>query len=222
MIQLYQKVYKSFKKRCFVLLVLIVTAMVSSPAAYAHKASIFAWIQGDTIHTLSKTMGGKRPNQALVEVFDENGKLLLRGKTDAQGQFSFTAPQKSYMKIVLDAGSGHRAVWSLDPDDFIDAASESVHAHSHEDAVQTDLDQTNPSETGEVGQAQIGLSREEIASLGASILDQKLAPIMAKLTEMDQNRIKLSDISGGLGYIIGLVGLGAYMHYHRKTRGKNT
>jgi flagellar biogenesis protein FliO len=41
---------------------------------------------------------------------------------------------------------------------------------------------------------------------------------MAKLAEMDQKQIKLADILGGLGYILGLVGLAAYMHYRRQTR----
>ena len=65
------------------------------------------------------------------------------------------------------------------------------------------------------------MSRDEIATLVGTTLDQKLASVMAKLAEMDQSRIKISDILGGLGYILGLVGLAAYMHYHRKSRDKS-
>ncbi len=202
--------------------ILVLTVTVFCPVADAHKASIFAWVQGDTIHTQSKMMGGKRPNQAPVEVFDENGKLLLQGKTDAQGQFSFPRPQKTYLKIVLNAGAGHRARWSLNRDDFIEADPESIHTHTHEDAVHTNSGHINPPETSVATSAQAIMSREEIETLLASILDQKLAPVMAKLAEMDQKRIEPSDIIGGVGYIIGLVGLAAYMHYRRQTRGKNT
>ena len=198
--------------------VLMLTSLLFCPAAQAHKASIFAWVQGTTIHTQSKMMGGKRPNQALVEVFDENGLLLLQGKTDVQGLFSFPAPQKSNLKIVLNAGAGHRAVWSLTPHDFIEETSESVYDHTHEDAVHTKPLQPGPSNKNINPLAPDILTRDEIATLVASTLDQKLTPVMAKLAEMDQKQINLSDIVAGLGYIMGLVGLAAYMHYRRKTR----
>jgi nickel transport protein len=195
-----------------ILCVLIMAGIMFCPAAYAHKASIFAWVQGDTIHTQSKLMGGKRPNQALVEVFDENQNLLLKGRTDARGQFSFPVPQKSNLKIVLNAGAGHLAYWSLTPNDFMDAASDSSHGHTHESAVYTEASQTTNGAHPDL------VTREEIATLVAAALDQKLGPVMAKLAEMDQNRIKPSDIIGGLGYIIGLVGLAAYIRYHSKSR----
>ena len=39
---------------------------------------------------------------------------------------------------------------------------------------------------------------------------------MDRITALNENRISLSDILGGIGYIIGLVGLAAYMQYRRK------
>jgi len=203
-----------------VLGILLLTIMVFSPDAHAHKATIFAWVQGNTIHTQSKMMGGKRPNQALVDVFDANGSLLLQGKTDDQGQFSFPAPQKSYLKIVLNAGAGHRAVWTLTPHDFMAETTEGVPDQSHEDAVPGHALQANPSNKNLSPAAPDLLTQDEIAVLVASILDQKLTPVMAKLTDMDQKQIQLSDIIAGLGYIMGLVGLATYMHYRRKMRDK--
>ena len=126
------------------------------------------------------------------------------------------------MKIVLNAGTGHKAVWSLTPDDFIETVSDSIPAHTHEDTVHTNPDQTSQSITSEGDSAQNRMSQEVIAHVVAATLDQKLGPVMAKLAEMDQQRIKLSDILGGLGYIIGLVGLAAYMHYRRITKDNST
>ncbi len=213
--------HRNINNQIVLVCVFVLTALVFCPAAYAHKASIFAWVQGDTIYTQSKMMGGKRPNQALVEVFDENGLLILQGQTDARGQFSFPVPQKAFMKIVLNAGAGHRAVWSLTSDDFTGAASESGHAQPHEKGVHTEPFQTSHPNRNTAGAPQDILTREEISTLVASALDHKLAPVMAKLVEMDQKRIKPSDIIGGFGYILGLVGLAAYMHYHRKSRDKS-
>ena len=214
--------YKNINHLFKILIVLMLTGIVFCPAAHAHKVSIFAWVQGNTIHTQSKMMGGKRPKDALVEVFDENETLLLQGRTDAQGKFSFPTPEKSFLKIVLNAGAGHRATWSLTPDDFIETTPDPNHTHTPEQPVHSIPGQTNPLETGMEKPASAGMSRDEIATLVGTTLDQKLASVMAKLAEMDQSRIKISDILGGLGYILGLVGLAAYMHYRRQTRGKNT
>lgn len=41
-------------------------------------------------------------------------------------------------------------------------------------------------------------------------LDKKLAPIRRTLAEMQEQKIRLTDVLGGLGYIFGLVGVAAY------------
>jgi nickel transport protein len=42
------------------------------------------------------------------------------------------------------------------------------------------------------------------------ILDRKLAPISRVLAEMQEQRVRPTDVLGGLGYIFGLVGVAAY------------
>ncbi len=198
--------------------VLIFLVLLNVSSALAHGVSIFAWVQGDTVHTQSKFMGGKRPNQALIEVFDETGKLLLKGKTDNQGLFSFRAPKVSDMQIVLTAGMGHRAVWALSKEDFQEAAVEpgnhqQMNAITSEKSVQSDL----KTQIVEVP-TENGLSAAEVTALVESILDRKLKPLMDRITALNENRISLSDILGGIGYIVGLVGLAAYM----QSRGKRS
>jgi nickel transport protein len=41
-------------------------------------------------------------------------------------------------------------------------------------------------------------------------LDKKLAPVMRMLAEMQEQKVRLTDVLGGLGYIFGLVGIAAY------------
>ena len=41
-------------------------------------------------------------------------------------------------------------------------------------------------------------------------LDKKLAPVMRMLAEMQEQKVRLTDVLGGLGYIFGLVGVAAY------------
>ena len=47
-------------------------------------------------------------------------------------------------------------------------------------------------------------------------LDRKLAPIMRTLAEMQEQKVRLTDVLGGLGYIFGLVGVAAYFKRPRK------
>jgi nickel transport protein len=47
-------------------------------------------------------------------------------------------------------------------------------------------------------------------------LDKKLAPIMRMLAEMQEPKVRLTDVLGGLGYIFGLAGVAAY--FKRKPR----
>jgi len=68
---------------------LLLWAAIDTPAALAHKVNVFAWIEGDTVHTESKFSGGRRAKGATVEVYDAADLLLLSGKTDDRGCFSF-------------------------------------------------------------------------------------------------------------------------------------
>lgn len=196
--------------------VLIFMALLNVSTALAHGVSIFAWIQGETVHTQSKFMGGKRPNQALIEVFDETGNLLLNGKTDTQGLFSFKAPKISDMQIVLTAGMGHRAVWTLSKDDFQEAVVDAdIHRRIRTITPGKPVESNMKTQNID-GSTENGLSAAEVMDLVEPILDRKLKPLMDKIIALDENRISLSDILGGVGYIVGLVGLAAYMRYRGK------
>jgi nickel transport protein len=197
-------------------LVVIFIILLNASHVLAHGVSIFAWVQGDTVHTQSKYMGGKRPNQALIEVFDETGKLLLKGKTDAQGLFSYRAPKKSDMQIVLTAGMGHRAVWTISKEDFQETAVETDN-HQQMNTITLTKSEKSNLKTHHVDESpENELSTEEVAAIVESILDRKLKPLMERVAALNENRISLSDILGGIGYIVGLVGLAAYM----QSRGK--
>ena len=154
------------------LFISIFMAFLNVSPSLAHRVSIFAWVQGNTIHTQSKFMGGKRPEQALVEVFDEAGNLLLKGKTDAQGLFSFQAPKISDMQIVLTAGMGHRAVWTLSREDFQEADVESDN-HQPLNAVSPGKSDEFDPHTSKTHQApESGLSAAEVTALVEATLDQ--------------------------------------------------
>lgn len=81
--------------------------------ANAHRVNLFAWVEGNTVYVESKFSGGKKVNAGKIIVTDPQGIELLNGKTDDQGEFSFKIPKKTDLKIVLLAGTGHRAEWMI-------------------------------------------------------------------------------------------------------------
>ena len=109
---------------------------VSVPAL-AHKVTIFAWVEGDTVHTQSKFSGGRRAQNSTVVVYDMDGNQLLEGKTDENGEFSFKIPKKTGLKVVLKASMGHMAEWTIPAEEITEAADVSA---SGEPEVSTDTD----------------------------------------------------------------------------------
>ena len=84
----------------------------------AHGVSLFAWVEGDTVYVESKFGGGKRVKAGKIIVTDPQGTELVKGTTNAEGEFSFKVPKKTDLKIVLLAGAAHRAEWTVSAAEF--------------------------------------------------------------------------------------------------------
>ncbi len=191
-------------------LVAILTFMAHA-AAQAHKVTIFAWAEGDRIHTQSKFSGGKRVKRGTVTVLDSSGNQLLQGRTDDKGEFSFPTPDADGVIVVLDAGMGHGNSWKLSAaelgmpqDDSSEAAAAPTVRETH----------------GVAGSRTdgVGLSAQQIEAIVARQLEEKLRPLTRMVAASRDKGPTAADIFGGLGYIIGLVGLGAYVRYRKENR----
>ena len=189
--------------------------------ALAHNVTVFAWVEGDTVHVESKFSGGRRPVAAPVEVYDTRGNLLLKGVTDEKGEFSFKVPKKTEMKVVLLAGMGHKGEWTI-PFSDLEAVSADTTTQAEEtnspSSIPTDPNQAqsaiptvggNPVPDGDVTAA-------EIRNAVEGALDTKLKPVMKLLVETRQSGPSVTDILGGIGYIFGLIGVAAYFSAKRR------
>jgi nickel transport protein len=68
------------------------------------------------------------------------------------------------------------------------------------------------------------VSLDQIRRVLDQSLDQRLNPVLKMLSESRDKGPTLRDILGGIGYILGLMGLAAYIHFRRKAgeiTGKN-
>lgn len=184
-----------FLVECFT--ALAVSFAFLSPAM-AHKVTVFACVEGDTVFTESKLSGGKRVTGGDICITDGSGNVLLTGKTDNQGAFSFKMPQKPPLRVVLDAGMGHRATWTILPEDASPVA------------VQPSVARELPATDSPPPAVNEGPDAEQLEALLEKIIDRKLSPVIKMLADDQQQGPSITEIIGGIGYIFGLIGIVAY------------
>jgi len=198
-----------FKK---VSIVVILVLLIGSNAL-AHKVNIFAYAEKGVVYTESYFNDGRKVIDSTVEVFDaKNNKLLLTGKTDKNGEFSFKIPEATGLRIVLNASMGHKNEYFLSEDEVRDAiGTAKVREKLPPERVKTEKMEAMPETVTQV-------YGEPLEALMEQVVEEKTAPIMKKLLKIEEQMQKpsLQDIIGGLGYILGLMGIGIYFRYKRK------
>jgi nickel transport protein len=200
------------------LLLLLVLAAWTTPAR-AHRVLVFAYAEGDTIHTESKFVSDTPVRQGKILVLDaKTGRELLTGQTDDQGKFSFKIPaaaaaEKMDLKIVTEAAMGHRGEWLLKADSYLGGAKPASGPAPAPKAPITPAATVSPA-APEAKAANLDQQALEVALNKA--LERQLAPINERLAELSMHRTTLTEILGGIGYILGFFGLWAYFQSKRQ------
>jgi nickel transport protein len=196
--------------RLLSLLCLVAALMLlAAGAALAHRVNVFAWVDGDTVFVECKYPDGTKVHEGVIRVLDSAGKELLNGKTNDKGEFSFKVPKQDDLTIVLEAGMGHRGDWPLSRQDLAPAGE----APKPGPAAAPQASPKNEAPSPAAAEPAAGPASPPPAGIDQAIekaLDKKLAPVMKILAEMHEQKVRLTDVLGGIGYIIGLVGVAAY------------
>jgi nickel transport protein len=179
----------------------------SESPAFAHKVYLFAWVEGDTIHTDSYYPDKRRISGGLIKVFDpSDGRLLLSGKTDDSGAFSFKTPKKTDLRIVLEAGMGHRTEFLLPASEF-----------SQEETISHGPNESEGKEESPNTFHESQVDPHQLSQIIETALEKKLAPIERKLALLEKEEgAGFTEVIGGIGYIIGLMGLVLYFKSRKK------
>ena len=199
------------KKTLIGIPLVLICYLILIPLAHAHKVTIFAWAEGETVHTESKFSGGKMVQDGKVEVFDSNGALLLDGRTNDNGEFSFKTPKITNLNIVLTAGMGHKNSWRLSADELGKGGTvpAPVTQAQPEHAV------SDPCKSAPSPLSGPGMSAQQIEEIVSRQLEKKLQPLTRMVAASQDKGPTISEIIGGIGYILGLVGLGAFIRYRK-------
>jgi len=190
---------------CIALAATLCLADVSS----AHKVNVFAYVDGNTVVTDSGYSRSKRVHDGLIEVYDvTTGAMLLSGSTDTNGKFDFEIPaearaSQSDLRILLKAGTGHQAEWTVKFNEY--GAAKGPFApekadHGHMAVAASDAGKSDVASVPAVDTAEVEV-----------IVRRELEPVKRMLAELSQSGPGVTEIVGGIGYILGLFGIVAYM-----------
>lgn len=191
----------------FVLILLCATTL----SAHAHKVNIFAYVEGDFIHTQSGFSKSRRVQGGTVSVIDAASKdVLLTGTTDKNGDLSFAIPQRARderldLLLVLDATQGHRAEWLVRYSEF--GNEEPVSAPPVETPASTDGVKSVESDRN------LEIVIERVVK---KAVVEETASLRKMIAQLRDDEPGLREVVAGFGYLMGVVGIVAYMRSRQK------
>ncbi len=185
----------------------VMLLLVVSSTAYAHKVSIYAYAEDGMIHAEGYFADGTRSRNSRIEVFDaKTGEKLLEGRTDDEGRFTFKIPKVTPIRLVLLASMGHRNDYTIDEEEVRKAMG--LQAPAGGKAEKTERGSGHPPSPAALPAASPG----EIEAVVSRVLERKLQPVTTMLLKLQEEsgRPGVTEILGGIGYIIGLMGMAMY------------
>ena len=195
---------------------LVVLLSVATSSAYAHKVNVFAYAEGDQIYIEGYFSDGTKAKNSEVQVYGDHDQELTKGQTNEEGVFIFPAQGKQSLRIVLNAGLGHQASYEIPLDEVADTASSS---ESYATPSRTNQDLSLDGNAKGIDSAESSQMSEAMVRKAVA---QGVLPLAREISELKERR-GFSDIVGGIGFIVGVLGIFAYLkarHVIRNTKGQ--
>lgn len=209
----------------------VLSCLLVASTALAHRVNVFAYVEGDMVHVECSYSKSDRVRFGEIEVKNPaTGQVYLTGKTDAQGNFAFKIPEaarkaKADLQIVLKAGEGHQNDWTVEAKEYLatDPVDTPV-SSTDQTPIATTAKTAAPAAaaTAQAPQAQPqlapGLTPQQLTALVEAVVEKKIAPVRKILLDEKEKGPGITEIAGGIGYLVGIAGLLAYA----RSRGKRS
>ncbi len=184
----------------------VVLATPCPKAALAHKVVVFATCTGKTIEGEVYFHGGTAARNVKVTLAGPEGQVLGETKTDDEGKFTFPVHFRCDHKVIADAGGGHGAEYTVRADELPESlpppeGGDQPGGTQPERAEPTAPAPTLHAPTSSPGQENFEVKMEAIA--------HQLAALRSEFTKY-RNELRLRDVLGGIGYILGIMGVVFY------------
>jgi nickel transport protein len=157
---------------------LVLPCLIASAPVAAHGLEVSAFVEGDRIEGTVRGSDGGPVAGAHIRVMSPARRVLAELESDAAGGFVYLPAAPADLVIRAETLDGHAAEWTLTEAEFAGAS---------------------PARPGLVPDPDLEFMVEQAVA-------RQVKPLREQLTA-HQERIRLQDLLGGIGYILGLAGL---------------
>ncbi len=207
-------------------------------SALAHKLTLFAAVEGEKITGEAFFRGGTPVRGATVAVFDARGTKLAEVQTDAQGKFHYLPKSRAEHRLVLNAGDGHSAEYTISAAEMpaalaaaptdgqtapaapqgratIESEAGTI-SPKREPSVGADAQPSAPSADPPRAALSPSTSSGGPTQAAETAIIARLEGVERQLVELrkdlvrSQEDVRLHDVLGGIGFIAGLGGTAFY------------
>lgn len=190
--------------------VLILMLCCAAPLpALAHKVLASVFPSGDAIEGEIGFSNGKMADDLIVHVTGPNGETLGETKTDADGFFVFTPIEPVAHTFEGNLGAGHVAKVTMPADEVAAILGKAVAVVPDGSAGNA---QTPALTSGVVSVASLSAEERKVI---ADLLRDEIRPLRREMAATREHQ-NMQSILGGIGYIVGIFGLGFYLAARRK------
>ncbi|MBQ2476691.1 MAG: hypothetical protein II515_05395 [Desulfovibrio sp.] len=202
-------------------LLALAVLLLSFQDALAHRINIFATVEAQQIRVVCRFSKSSPAKDCPVTVFDKrSGARLAEARTSAEGiaLIPATPAMKACpegLRIHINAGEGH------ENDCFVEPAELALADTAPAGTIEAPAPQAAPAQAAPAaqaagqhagqpaGQALAGISHEELAKLIESSVERRVAPLRAMLAAEAERGPGMTEILGGIGWILGIFGTAA-------------
>ncbi len=191
-------------------LAVLIILLTPTPAS-AHKASVYGFSDAGRLYIEGYFFDGAPCKGCLVEVrAQKDGDVLVEGVTDDLGQLELVAPKSYPLYLKMAAGEGHAASFVLElpePPEPVEPVAQT--GFSDNTALAPCLE--NPE------------NLEELDALVNAQVEARLEGMRKEISRLRKasERPGLTEVLGGIGYIIGLAGIWMYLRSKDRSKKEN-
>ena len=189
-------------------MILAAAAMLTGGVAHAHKLKLFATGEGREITGYVYFPGGGRAVDLTVEALAPDGSKLGEAKTNAEGEFAIAARCHCDHTLVAQTTDGHKATFVVEA---IELAGDlpAFGAAPSGDAPPAPAAEAEPPVMASDGELPGPGGREQLLSAIDEAVRKQVRPLREQL-ESYEERTRIRDVLGGIGYIVGIGGIAFY------------
>lgn len=178
------------------------TAVLTSLQAQAHKLKVFATAEGDRIEGEAYFAGGARAAGVAVLITDAEGHELARLTPDAEGRFHYRVERRREYRVVADSLDGHVASWTIRPEELSSSLPPADPAQTPPRVLAEPASPAPRTQSPD-------LRERALSEMVERAVARQVRPLREALVAYD-DKVRLHDILGGIGYILGIAGLGLW------------